>query len=62
MKCGHPGNFRVDVVSKIFLLVVKVVQKLENTVFVFSPNKVWSDLKHLGTHEHGECSNPWSEL
>ena len=36
-ECGHPGNFHVDVVSKSFLEVVKVVQKLENTVFVFSP-------------------------
>ena len=35
-KCGHPGNFSVDVVSKSLLWVVKVVQKLENTVFVFS--------------------------
>ena len=28
----------------------------------FEPNNVWSDLKHVGTHEHGECSNPWFEL
>ena len=34
MKCGHPGNMPVDVVSKSFPDVVKVVQKLENTVFV----------------------------
>ena len=25
------------------------------------PNNVWSDLKHLGAHEHAELSNPWSE-
>ena len=25
-------------------------------------NNVWSGLKHLGTREHGECSDPWSEL
>ena len=37
MECGQPGNFPVDVVSKSFLDVIKVVQKLEYTVFVFSP-------------------------
>ena len=26
------------------------------------PNNVWSGLEHLGTHEHGECGDPWSEL
>ena len=28
----------------------------------YRPNNVWSDLKHLRAHEHGELSNPWSEL
>ena len=28
----------------------------------YKPNNVWSDLKHLRAHEHGELSNPWSEL
>ena len=37
IECGHPGIFLVDVVSKSFLDVVKVVQKLESTVFVLSP-------------------------
>ena len=36
-ECGHPGNMPVDVVSKSFPDVVKVVQKLESTVFVISP-------------------------
>ena len=48
-----------------------VVQKLENTVFVYvpcpgaqgdKPNNVWSGLKHLRIPEHGKCSDPWSEL
>ena len=37
MKCGHPGNMPVDVVSKSFPDVDKVVQKLVNTVFVCVP-------------------------
>ena len=57
-----PWKPPVDVVSKSFLEVVKVVQKLENTVFVFSPTNVWSGLKPLRAHEHGERSDPWSEL
>ena len=56
-KCGHPGNFPINVVSKSFLWVVKVVQKLENT----EPNNVWSGPMHLKAHEHGD-SDPWSEL
>ena len=28
----------------------------------YQPNKVWSGLKHLETLEHGESSDPWSEL
>ena len=28
----------------------------------YKPNNVWSDLKHLRAHEHGEHSDPWSEL
>ena len=23
---------------------------------------MWSDVEHLGTHEHGECGDPLSEL
>ena len=34
IKCGHPGNMPVDVVSKSFPDVVKVVQKL---VFFYVP-------------------------
>ena len=30
IECGLPGNFHVDVESKSFLYVVKVVQKLES--------------------------------
>ena len=26
------------------------------------PNNVWSDLKHVRAHGHGEFSDPWSEL
>ena len=37
MKCGRPGNFPVDVVTQSFPDVVKVVQKLMNTVFVDVP-------------------------
>ena len=28
----------------------------------FKSNKVWNGLKHVRTLEHGECSDPWSEL
>ena len=28
----------------------------------YKPNNVWSDLKHVRAHEHGEHSDPWSEL
>ena len=28
----------------------------------YLPNNVWSDLKHVRAHEHGECGDPWSEL
>ena len=35
MECGQPGKMPVDVVSKSFPDVVKVVQKLVNTVFVY---------------------------
>ena len=28
----------------------------------YKPNNEWSVLKHLRTHEHGECSDPWYEL
>ena len=69
MKCGHPGNMLVDVVSKSFPDVVKVVQKLGNTVFGLcpgaqgdKPSNVWSGLKHLRIPEHGKWSDPWSKL
>ena len=53
--------------QRVFPEVVKVVQKLENTVYVTvhratSPTMYGSDLKLVRIPEHGECSDPWSGL
>ena len=41
----------------VHLTAIKFVS--QNTVYELM--NVWSDLKHLRAHEHGECSDPWSE-
>ena len=47
--------------------VKRVITKSDETEFMsrytrYKANNVWSDLKHFGAHEHGECGDPWSEL
>ena len=68
-KCGQIGKFPVNMVSKSFPRCGQsCAETQEHSVSACpgtqgdKPNNVWSDLKPLGIPEHGEHSDPWSEL
>ena len=59
MESGHPGKLPVDVVSKSFSAGSQCCAEHSACL---QPNNVWSGLKHLRAHEHGERSDSRSEL
>ena len=66
MRCGHPGNMPVDVVSKSFPGVVKVVQKpREHSVCLCrgaqgdKPNNVWTRSRRRRLHVRMSKKSGW---
>ena len=63
MECGHPGNFlTVSYRLKVNEFAALTTSESMSRYTRLKPNNVWSDLKQLRAHEHGELSDPWSEL
>ena len=58
---------RANAQNLSYILKVNEFVALTNSEFMsrytgYKSDNVWNGLKHVRTHEHGECSDPWSEL
>ena len=61
---GAGSNTHIEIRNVVGKFFVSFNGEVQCTIDYtgYKPNNVWSGLKHLGTHEHGECGDPWSEL